>query len=73
MMIDPEMIGASVEGLDFPASKDEVVRLAEARGAPHQVLEHLRSAEGDRFDDLQQLQQAVRRIEIVEAQVGSRR
>lgn len=69
-MIDPRMISAAVEGLEFPASKDEVVGCAERGDAPREVLEQLRGAEGERYDDLQELQQAVRRVEVVEAQAG---
>lgn len=68
-MIDPRMISAAVEGLEFPASKDEVVGCAE-RGDARARCSSGCGAEGERYDDLQELQQAVRRVEVVEAQAG---
>lgn len=72
-MLDPQQITAAVEGVDFPATRDEVVERATSNGAPLEVVEQLRGAEQDRYEDLADLQQAVRRIEVAEAQAGPER
>lgn len=72
-MLDPQQVSAAVEGLEFPATRDEAVERATTNGAPLEVVEQLRGAEQERYEDLSELQQAVRRIEVVEAQAGPER
>jgi hypothetical protein len=39
-----------IDGINWPASKDEVVKAAERNGAPEDVLEKLRVVSDERFD-----------------------
>lgn len=38
-----------LEGIDWPANKDEVIAVAQRNGAPADVLEKLNAMEHDRF------------------------
>jgi hypothetical protein len=49
-----------IRGVDFPAGRDEVASTAEDNGAPENVVRQIRNANRERFDDPQQVYQAVR-------------
>ena len=49
-----------IYGIDFPANKEEVAAAAEERGAPDNVVQKIRNANRERFDDPNQVLQAVR-------------
>ncbi len=61
-MVDKSMeeFQSYIRGIDFPASKDEVASVAEGNGAPENVVRQIRNAGRERFDDPQQVFQAVR-------------
>jgi Protein of unknown function (DUF2795) len=40
----------ALKGADYPAGKDDLVRLAESNGAGGDVVEALRRMDGDTFD-----------------------
>jgi hypothetical protein len=48
-----------LSGVDYPASKDDLVRTAEEQGAPDDLLEALRSASSDSFDSPTDVSSAV--------------
>lgn len=49
-----------IQGINFPASRDEVASAAEGSGAPDNLVQKIRNANRERFDDPQQVLQAVR-------------
>jgi hypothetical protein len=49
-----------IQGVDFPAGRDKVASTAEGNGAPENVVRQIRNASRERFDDPQQVYQAVR-------------
>jgi hypothetical protein len=49
-----------IRGVDLPAGKDEVASTAESNGAPENVVRQIRNVDRERFDDPQQVFQAVR-------------
>lgn len=44
-----EMVQKYIDGLDWPASKDEVLRAAERNGAPDEVLQKLQQTDAESF------------------------
>ncbi len=48
-----------IQGIEFPASKEEVASSVESNGAPQYVVQKLRNADRERFDssnfDLQEV------------------
>lgn len=46
--------------VDFPASKEEVASTAEGNGAPQDLVRKIRNASRERFEDPNQVLQAVR-------------
>jgi hypothetical protein len=50
MEINPIEVQTHLSGIDYPASKDEVVATAESNGAPQEIIEALQQLEGDQFE-----------------------
>ncbi len=48
-----------LQGIDFPADKEEVASAAESNGAPQEVVEKVRNADRERFDNSNYVLQAV--------------
>ena len=48
-----------LQGIQFPASKEEVASATETNGAPANVVEKLRNANRERFDNSLQALQAM--------------
>ena len=48
-----------LQGIEFPASKEEVASSAESNGAPDDVVQKLKNANRERFDDSLQAVQAM--------------
>ncbi len=46
-------------GIEFPASKEEVASAAQSKGAPQNIVEKLRNANREKFDDPLQALQAM--------------
>ncbi len=49
-----------IQGIDFPASREEVASTAEGNGAPDNLVQKIRNANRKRFDNPSQVLQAVR-------------
>jgi hypothetical protein len=52
-------IGDQLKDINFPASKDEVLRQLEQKGVPSQVLDKVRNADTSRFDSADDLKSKV--------------
>jgi hypothetical protein len=50
MDVNPIEVQKHLSGVDYPASKDELVAKAESNGAPHEIVEALQGAGAERFD-----------------------
>ena len=48
------------QGMNFPANKEEVASNAESNDAPQDVVRRIRSAATERFDNPEEVLQAVR-------------
>jgi Protein of unknown function (DUF2795) len=59
MDINPIELQKHLKGVDYPASRDDLVRAAESNGAPGEVVEALRNSSKDSFDGPTAVQQAV--------------
>ena len=52
--VDPLSMAALqnyLQGVDFPADKEEVASAAESNGAPQEIVEKIRNADRERFDN----------------------
>jgi hypothetical protein len=61
--VDPLSIAALqnyLQGVDFPADKEEVASAAESNGAPQEIVEKIRNADRERFDNSNYVFQEVR-------------
>jgi Protein of unknown function (DUF2795) len=54
----PELL-QYLQGMSFPANKEEVASSAESNDAPQDVVERIRSADTERFDNPEDVLQAV--------------
>ena len=52
-------LGQYLQGIDFPASKEEVASNAESNGAPQEVVDQIRNASNDTFNSADEVTQAV--------------
>jgi len=59
MVEDPSEVLSHLHGLDYPASKQELIGAAEARGARQEVLEALQVLEQERFADREAVEEAL--------------
>jgi hypothetical protein len=50
----------ALKGADYPASRDELVELAQRNGADEDVIAALREADADRFDGPDQVMAALK-------------
>jgi hypothetical protein len=48
-----------LQGIDFPAQKDEVASGAEGNGAPQDLVEKIRNASKERFEGPQDVLQSI--------------
>jgi hypothetical protein len=49
-----------LQGVNFPAQKEEVASTAESNGAPQDVVDQIRNAVTERFNSPEEVLQAVR-------------
>jgi hypothetical protein len=49
MQVNPIDVQKHLKGMDYPASKDDVVAKAQENGASDEILEQLRNVSRDRF------------------------
>jgi hypothetical protein len=59
MDVNPIELQKHLKGVDYPASKDDLIAAAESNGAPDEVVEALRSAGKDRYDGPTAVQSAL--------------
>ncbi len=59
MVEDPSEVLSHLHGLDYPASKQELIGAAEARGARQEVVEALQVLEQERFADREAVEEAL--------------
>jgi len=50
MDVNPIELQKHLKGVDYPASRDDLVSAAESNGAPQDVVDALRSTNEDSFD-----------------------
>ena len=50
MEINPIEVQTHLKGIDYPASKDEVIATAESKGAPQEIVEGLQQMDGEQFE-----------------------
>ncbi len=60
MEANPIDVQKALKGADYPASKADLVALAETNGAPEEIIQALQSAEGEQFDGPDAVQRALR-------------
>ena len=61
--VDPLSIAALqnyLQGIDFPVDKEEVASAAESNGTPQEIVEKIRNADRERFDNSNYVFQEVR-------------
>lgn len=59
MDVNPIELQEHLKGVDYPASRDDLVRKAESNGAPKEIVDAPRSASRDSFDGPSAVQQAL--------------
>jgi len=59
MDVNPIEVQTHLGGVDYPASKDEVISTAESNGAPQEVIEALQRLDGEEFDGPDAVQSAL--------------
>ena len=50
MDVNPIEVQEHLGGIDYPASKDEVIATAESNGAPQEIIESLQQMDGTEFE-----------------------
>jgi hypothetical protein len=59
MDVNPIELQKHLKGVDYPASRDDLVKAAQSNGAPDDLVEALQNAGKDSFDGPTAVQQAV--------------
>jgi hypothetical protein len=59
MDVNPIELQKHLKGARYPASQDELIRIAEDNGAPEEILKALRSSNTRRFDGPDDVQSAL--------------
>ena len=59
MDVNPIELQKHLKGVDYPASRDDLVSTAESNGAPQEILDAIRNSGKDSFDGPSAVQQAV--------------
>ena len=50
MNVNPIEVQKHLGGVDYPATKDEIITTAESNDAPQEIIEALQAIDGDQFD-----------------------
>jgi hypothetical protein len=58
--LDVSTLNQYLKGTNFPAEKEEVASNAESNGAPQDLVSQIRSANTERFNDPEDVMQALR-------------
>jgi hypothetical protein len=61
--VNPIRVQKYLGGIDYPASKDELVKTAKSDGADDSVIETLQRMPGDRFNSPNDVSQAIGKVE----------
>jgi hypothetical protein len=61
--VNPIRVQKYLGGIDYPASKDELVKTAKSDGADDLVIETLQRMPGDRFNSPNDVSQAIGKVE----------
>ena len=56
---DPIEVQKALKGAEYPASKSDLVALAQTNGAPEEVIQALQAADGEQFDGPDAVQRAL--------------
>ena len=59
MDVNPIEVQQHLGGIDYPASKYEVIATAESSGAPQEIIEALQRMDGEEFDGPDAVQAAL--------------
>ncbi len=59
MDVNPIEVQKHLKGVNYPASKEEIVQAAERNDAPEQILDELRSLGTNQFDGPDEVQAAL--------------
>jgi hypothetical protein len=59
MDVNPIEVQKHLSGIEYPASKDDVIATAESNGAPQEIIEALQSADREQFDGPDEVQAAL--------------
>ena len=59
MDVNPIELQKHLKGVDYPASREDLVSAAESNGAPQEIVEALCSADKDSFDGPNAVSQAL--------------
>jgi len=59
MQVDPIEVQKHLGGIDYPATKDEIVSTAESNGAPQEIIEALQGLDREEFDGPNAVQAAL--------------
>jgi hypothetical protein len=59
MAVQPTDVQKALKGADYPASRDDLVSLAERNGADADVVDALRNADADEFESPADVMKAV--------------
>lgn len=62
MTVNPVQLQKYLGGLDYPVSREDLIRRAQERGADDKVLQTLRSLPTDRFNSPNDVSEAVGKI-----------
>jgi Protein of unknown function (DUF2795) len=57
--VDPTEVQKHLEGVEYPATKDEVISVADANDAPDDVIEMLQSMHGEQYDGPEEVMEAL--------------
>ena len=57
MDVNPIELQKHLKGVDYPATKDDLVSVAQSNGAPQEIVDALQSAKKDSFEGPSAVQQ----------------
>jgi hypothetical protein len=61
--VNPIQVQKYLGGIDYPASKDDIVKKAQEEGADENVVSTLQKMPGDRFNSPNDVSEAIGKIE----------
>jgi hypothetical protein len=61
-VVNPIQVQKHLSGVNYPASKQEIIDCAEREGADNQVLDALRRMPGDRFNGPDDVAEAIGKL-----------